>query len=599
MVGEKLGSFRIEDTIGIGAMGVVYRAIHEPSGRTVAIKVVNKDIASRGKTYDRFQREAEILQQFRQPNIVRFLALGRYQGTWYMAMEFVRGKTLENWLGEHGPVPWREVVELGIQICDALQYAHDHGVVHRDLKPSNLMITEDGKVKLTDFGIAKDLDATALTATGRTLGTAAYMAPEQIRGTPEISHKTDLYALGIVFYQMLTGRLPFEGSSAVVLMHGHLNEPAPRPSSKVTEIPKELDTLVFQLMAKNPSDRPWDAAAVGLVLNKIRERASRGETVPMVWPTNSVDDSGASRATNGAKKTKKKSRVRGGGTSSSAKAFAAEQESRSRNRAMLETAALVLALAAIGGFIGYIVWPPSAKYLYDQAERLMVSENRHDWSTAIDEYVEPLDRRFPENAYKKTTRGWRDKVLLADAEGRARTLESPVNTKLNLPKSEEEESFLAYSTAAVAAWKRGDAIESQSVWQRMAKEFPADDPKVRSWHLLAQKRADDVKDAIAKRREVVLKLLYEVDDHAAKGELQKARALRDEVLERYGQYTDLSDLLGPLTPPSTPKSDSAPAARPTAAAADAPHPAGAKEPTPAERAADGKSDSPSRPSSPR
>src|SRR5258708_6177845 len=107
MVGEKLGSFRIEDTLGIGAMGVVYRAVHEPTGKTVAIKVVNKDIANRGKTYERFQREAEILQQFRQPNIVRYQAFGRYQGTWYMAMEFVRGKTLENWLGERGPIPWK------------------------------------------------------------------------------------------------------------------------------------------------------------------------------------------------------------------------------------------------------------------------------------------------------------------------------------------------------------------------------------------------------------------------------------------------------------------------------------------------------------
>ena len=124
------------------------------------------------------------------------------------------------------------MVDLGIQICDALQYAHQHGVVHRDLKPSNLMLAADGKVKLTDFGIAKDLDATQLTGTGRTLGTAAYMAPEQIRGNPPVSHKTDLYALGVVLYQLLVGKPPFEGSTPVVLMHSHLNEPPPRPSAR-------------------------------------------------------------------------------------------------------------------------------------------------------------------------------------------------------------------------------------------------------------------------------------------------------------------------------------------------------------------------------
>src|SRR4051794_3739018 len=183
-------------------------------------------------------------------------------------MEYVAGETLEQMLRRRGPIPWREIVDLGLQICDALHYAHEHGVVHRDLKPSNLMISEQGQVKLTDFGIAKDLDATALTGTGRTLGTAAYMAPEQIRGTPAISHKTDLYALGVVLYQMLTGRTAFEGTSAVILLHMPLNEPVPRPSAKVSEIPVALDDLTVKLLAKSPADRPWDAAAVGQVLTE-------------------------------------------------------------------------------------------------------------------------------------------------------------------------------------------------------------------------------------------------------------------------------------------------------------------------------------------
>ena len=158
------------------------------------------------------------------------------------------------------------------------------------------MVTDSGTLKLTDFGIAKDLDKTALTATGRTLGTAAYMAPEQIRGTPAVSHKTDLYALGIVLYQMLTGRPPFAGDSAVVLMHAHMNAPIPRASAKVAEIPRALDDLLVKLMAKADTDRPWDAAAVGEVLKSIAAKAERGEAVPMVWPTEGVDATGATRA---------------------------------------------------------------------------------------------------------------------------------------------------------------------------------------------------------------------------------------------------------------------------------------------------------------
>ncbi len=192
-------------------------------------------------------------------------------------MEFVEGVTLERLLQDRGELPWRDVVDLSIQLCDALQYAHDMNVVHRDLKPSNLIITVDGKLKLTDFGIAKDLERTTqLTAPGRTLGTAAYMAPEQIRGTPAVSHKTDLYALGVLMYQMLTGKTPFNGASAVVLMHCHINEPPPRPGDKVAELPKELNELVVKLMAKAPADRPWDAAAVGHALKTLREKAARG-----------------------------------------------------------------------------------------------------------------------------------------------------------------------------------------------------------------------------------------------------------------------------------------------------------------------------------
>ena len=230
MIGQRLGSFLLDAKIGSGAMGEVFRATQTlKDGRTriAAVKVVSADFLERENALRRFQREAEILAQLRHPNIVRYYAHGKFQGTYYYAMEYVEGETLDDVLERREYLPWREAVSFGIQLCQALQYAHEHQVVHRDLKPSNLMVTADDRIKLTDFGIAKDLDATvALTRTGRTLGTAAYMAPEQIRGTPGISHKTDLYALGCLLFQMLTGKPPFEGRSAVVLMHAHISEDA-------------------------------------------------------------------------------------------------------------------------------------------------------------------------------------------------------------------------------------------------------------------------------------------------------------------------------------------------------------------------------------
>ncbi len=254
-------------------------------------------------------------------------------------------------------------------MCDALHYAHEHGVVHRDLKPSNLMVTADGKIKLTDFGIAKDLDATALTATGRTLGTAAYMSPEQIRGTPAVSHKTDLYALGVVLYQMLVGKPPFEGTTPVVLMHCHLNEPPPRPSAKLAEIPKKLDELIVTLMAKSPADRPWDAAAVAAKLTELRDKADRGAPVAMVWPSSGPPRPNqrvqarlpkpAAPPSHPPNAPGRKKRKAGASTRSSRSRSDLEGGSSWLNRSTLETGLLALALVAIGGFIAYWFGPPA------------------------------------------------------------------------------------------------------------------------------------------------------------------------------------------------------------------------------------------------
>jgi serine/threonine-protein kinase len=562
VVGEKLGSFRIDGTLGVGAMGVVYRATHETTGKAAAVKVVNKEIAQRGKTYERFQREAEILQQFRHPNIVRFLAVGRYQGTSYIAMEFVPGKTLEQVLEARGALPWKEVVDLGVQICEALQYAHDHGVVHRDLKPSNLMITEDGRVKLTDFGIAKDLDKTALTATGRTLGTAAYMAPEQIRGTPDVSHKTDLYALGCVLYQMLTGQAPYSGGTHVVLMHCHLNEPVPRPSAKLAEIPKALDDLVAQLMAKAPTDRPWDAAAAAAVLTKVRDKARKGDNVAMVWPSDDSAPSGPQpRATETARKLKKKART------GSRKVVVDEKEGWTRR--LPGTLGLVAALAVVGGVIGYIVWPPGQRYLYAHAERLMASADPHDWQTARDEYLEPLDRRFPDHPYKSTTRDWRDKILVADIEGRAKMLEAKAGTKFNEPKNEVEARWVGYHAAATAAHGAGDDEKAANAWEDLARSYKADADSERGWHLMARARADELRKEMAVRRGVVEGLVAEAKHATLQGNRDEASRLWKEILDRYGRFKDLADLLAgaPQAPtpaePADPPNGATPPAAPT------------------------------------
>ncbi len=537
MIGEKLGTFRIDEILGTGAMGVVYRAISETTGRPAAVKVISGEIAQRSKSYERFRREAEILQQFRHPNIVRFLALGRYQGTSYFAMEYVAGENLEQLLNRRGPLPWREAVDVGIQVAEALHYAHEHGVVHRDLKPSNLMVSDKGRVKLTDFGIAKDLDATALTATGRTLGTAAYMAPEQIRGAPAVSHKTDLYALGVVLYQVLTGRPTFEGTSAVVLMHCHLNEPAPRPSAKVSEIPVALDKLIVQLLSKDPADRPWDAAAVAVALTEIRDKASRGESVAMVWPAEGDPALNPVRAGTEPVKAKKSKK--------STQATTSTTSLRVPSREYIEVASLVLALIVLCGAVAYFVWPPSEKYLYEQAKVLMASDKKEDWQIAVEKYLDPLDRRFPESTHRVESAAWRDRLALRRAKDRAVYLETPHRTPINTPQGDGESAYVQFFSLASAASAKHDDLDAIFYWDKMASMLKdkATDPDTRPWYLLAQKRSSDLKDAVASRKQLVETLLEQLNRARLANRPTEMANIINGIMTNYGDYTDLADVL--------------------------------------------------------
>jgi serine/threonine protein kinase len=549
MIGQKLGSFQITEKLGSGAMGVVYLGVSEMSGkrREAAVKVLSGEVAQKGTAYERFKREVEILQQFRHPNIVRFLAVGRYQGTSYFAMEYVKGTTLEKVIHERGELPWQEVVQIGIQICDALHYAHQHGVVHRDLKPSNLLVSEEGQVKLTDFGIAKDLDATALTATGRTLGTAAYMAPEQIRGTPEVSHKTDLYALGIVLYQMLTGQIPFLGPTAIVLMHQHLTEAPPRPSAKLAEIPVALDELIVKLMAKEPADRPWDAAAVGMLLTELRDKVERGEPVPMVW-------SGVPKPLKAKPKTTRKT-----------KAKAASWSLPSLETPWVQTGLLVLALVALLGLVGYFVWPSSAAYLYHQAEAMMASNDSADWVLAEKDYIDELDRRFPSHPYQQQTRAWRDRILLNRAERRALVLENPNLASLSKPKTDAERMFVEVYQQILKDCEEGIDIKAVQLWRDMASALPSGDKESRGWVLLAEKRAEELDREIAERRKEVERKLAQAQDKIINGYAEDGTRIRRAVVEQYSKYPELADLiaqtkarLGEEERPAPPKPSPAP-----------------------------------------
>jgi serine/threonine-protein kinase len=263
--------FELEEQIGSGAMGLVYRARFVKNDRRVALKLLPEEVASNAILASRFQREMEILKDLRHPHIVHCFG-GTCEGDqWFYAMELIEGGTLGGLLSEQGKLPWRQVVEFGQQVCAALDYAHDRGVIHRDLKPGNLLLTRNGKVKLADFGLALVAAETRLTSTGKTMGSLHYMSPEQIQGKPALSNRTDLYALGCVLFELLCGRTPFVGQAMAEILQQHIRQPPPAISSFAVECPVELETLIAQLLKKDPDERPQTAQAVGVRLRSINE----------------------------------------------------------------------------------------------------------------------------------------------------------------------------------------------------------------------------------------------------------------------------------------------------------------------------------------
>jgi serine/threonine protein kinase len=226
----------------------------------------------------RFRREMSLLEKLDHPHIVRYFGDGAHKGQLYYAMELVDFGTVKDELEARGRLPWRRACRYGQQICSALQHAHNHNIIHRDLKPGNLFLGAGGQLKLGDFGIARDTGSIDLTDSGMTVGTYAYMAPEQIRGGKFVSDKTDLYALGCLLYEMVTGQQPFRGENFAMIFDQHLHSAPPRARELIPDCPPELERMIMWLMAKDADERPFNARYVqGYLQNLLDSRAVGGD----------------------------------------------------------------------------------------------------------------------------------------------------------------------------------------------------------------------------------------------------------------------------------------------------------------------------------
>ncbi len=258
-----LSRYTLGEVLGVGTVGTIFAAVDQVSGTAVAIKRLLPSVSRDPLIQARFRREMEILRRLGHPHIVRYDGGGEdAEGCLFYVMEQISGGSLRDLLCRDGSMPWHAVAHLATGIASALQCAHNHGVIHRDLKPANLYLTDDVIPKLGDFGIARDVRSRELTEVGMTVGTHAYMAPEQIMGAADLSGKADLYSLGCCLYELLTGEKPYRGETFPQLFDQHLRATPPHPGERVPDCPEHLDRLVVQLMAKRPGDRPFNAREV-------------------------------------------------------------------------------------------------------------------------------------------------------------------------------------------------------------------------------------------------------------------------------------------------------------------------------------------------
>jgi beta-lactam-binding protein with PASTA domain/tRNA A-37 threonylcarbamoyl transferase component Bud32 len=266
------GRYRIVRKLGTGGMANVYLAEDEVLGRRVAIKILNDRHAGDDQFVERFRREAKNAASLSHPNIVSIYDRGEAEGTYYIAMEYLDGRSLKELIVARGPAPVNVAIDYARQILAAIRFAHRHGIVHRDIKPHNVLVDAEGRLKVTDFGIAR-AGTSQMTEAGSIIGTAQYLSPEQAKGAP-VDQTSDLYSVGVVLYELLTGVVPFSGDTPVEIAMKHLSSTPEPPSAKRAEIPRELDMVVLRALAKDPADRYQSAEEMDADLARVARGAA-------------------------------------------------------------------------------------------------------------------------------------------------------------------------------------------------------------------------------------------------------------------------------------------------------------------------------------
>ena len=500
MTERKIGPFILGKQIGAGGMGIVYMATYVENGKEVALKVLPPGLSGDAKMLKRFEREIDILKRLTHPNIVKYYGGGTHQGQRWYAMELVDGGSLQDILKKKKRLSWDQAIQVGRQLCAALEVAHNAGIIHRDLKPANLFVTKKGKIKLGDFGIARDTEATALTAAGKTVGTYAYMAPEQIQGNVPISRKTDLYATGCLLYEVLTGQTPFVADNPAEMLMQHLNDDPYNVREKIPECPLALDQLIERMLAKSPDDRPYDALAVHTELTEILQKAQQvvSEVSPEAMAAAGAGKGSTVDPETGELKPKKKKKKK-------------DNSAFYEKTWFLVTCFFLLIAAAVWMVL------PNEDSIYLKAKEAMATGDDSSvvkFDDAKRLYLLPYLEKYPEGKHVQEVRGWLDDaevaILERQAENMARgkrdgrnrhekaciaALQAERDKDRNLLESIELfqqmlNSLNTENSQPAAAEEKVDATEASGI---------IGDPKY--WRVLAERHLKSQKEALLTHRE--------------------------------------------------------------------------------------------------
>lgn len=529
---ERIGRYLIQQELGSGGMGTVYLGQHVETQELAAVKILPASLSRESGFVARFGREIAAMQQLKSPNIVELYESGEDHGIYYYAMEYVAGETLTSRLKREKRLPWREVIDIGVQVCKALKAAHNSGIVHRDLKPSNLLIDEIDSVKLTDFGIAQVFATSKLTVTGGILGTAEYMSPEQAQGN-RATRQSDIYSLGAVLYVMLTGRPPFTGKTTLEIIQKHRFAQFDSPRRIVPEIPFWLDEIVCKCLSKKPEDRYPDAYVLMLRLQEVPRKVELRESEESEQHTADADQVTIAQTVPAGEQQVGGTLVRD--------LFRAQMETQQESTFLARAFDNVWVLAGLLLLLGMgvlllIQWNRlSPEQMFIRGQQLLEQPEGAQWEIARKQYFDPLLEQDP------LTWGPKIEPYLAQLQmydlkrqllGRSRRKEPP-------PQSGPESVL----RQAIELRKLGRVAEARE----KLKALETLTLGTEEWKPYAEMAGRLQEELAHQPAEVRFKFVYEAlqraDQLQARGETLAARAIWRSVQELYDADPDAADLV--------------------------------------------------------